>query len=138
MDKQPLGIPLDELKRFAFALMELDLMLQTSGAGRALNLCDELRSELDQHIFAEFTDLPEQERFDITYTTDALGFTGEHCSLDHVLAILPELCLRLNELVPGSRAQKLAQSLAQELEKPSVLQKLRASQERLEYSERSA
>ena len=133
MSRKPLGIPLDGLKRFTFALMELDLMLQTSGAGRALNLCDELRSELDQHIFAEFTDLPEQERFDITYTADALGFTGEHCSLDHVLGILPELSLRLNELAPASRVHKLAQSLEQELEKSSVQKKLLASQARLAH-----
>ena len=131
MARPPLGIPLDDHGRFAFALMELDFVLQRSGAGRAQSLCDELRSEFDEHVFSEFAELPKQERLDIYYSADSLGFTAEKCSLDHALEFFPQIPRKLGQALPGSPVHKFATALERELDKSAVLEKLRASQERL-------
>ncbi len=135
--RPPLGIPREEHRRYALALMELDFLLDHSGAGRASKLCNELRSELDEHIFAEFTELPKQSRFDTYYTADWIGFKPEECSLDHALGILPELVERLDAVLPDSPVHKAALDFQKELGKSAVQQKLLASQERHERAEKA-
>lgn len=126
--RENLGIPLEKHRKFAIALMELDLLAQTPPCpGKIGKLCDELRYELDEHVFAEFQDLPEQKRFDIYYPRRSEDFDPDNCQMCHVLDSLPAFISLLAEASPNSRAIKLAEELLDEINKADRRKKLPAS-----------
>lgn len=112
-----LGIPLEKHRIYAPALMHLDLLAPgLKRAGKLAYLCEELRSELDAHVFFEFTELPEQRRFDVYYTAPP-DFDPDKGSLGDLLPTLVDLAQALAAAAPDTRVCRLAQGLLQEAEK---------------------
>lgn len=127
MSRKPLGIPLEKHRQFSIALMELDLLAQTPPCpGKIGKLCDDLRYELDEHVYDEFQDLPKQKRFDVYYTAPD-DFDPENCQMKHVLEALPYFITLLAAAAPNSRATKLAEELLDELNREDRQRTLPAS-----------
>lgn len=124
-----LRIPLEKHRLFAFALQELDRLAHDpsapAGMGKA---CDDLRSELDEHVVAEFTDLSMQERFDVYYTAPE-NFLEHRCDLEHGMRVLSELIAALEAADPQGQALVHARKLLRESDKFALKQEARARRE---------
>lgn len=114
MPRRLLGIPLEKHHKFAFALFEMDWLAQHPPySSRMKDACNKLRSELDEHVFMEFTELPEQKRLDVYYTFPH-GFPEQKFDLEHDIRVLSELIDELEAVDPGGKAIIHARKLQQE------------------------
>ena len=124
-----LRIPLEKHRLFAFALQELDRLAHDPSAPAGMKkACDDLRYELDEHVVAEFTDLPMQERFDVYYTAPE-NFLEHRCDLEHGMRVLSELIAALEAADPQGKALVLARKLRREADGLAVRQEARARRE---------
>lgn len=124
-----LCIPLEKHRLFAFALQELDRLAHDPSAPAGMRkACDNLRSELDEHVFDEFKNLPEQERFDVYYTAPK-DFLEHECDLQHGLRVLDELIAALEAADPQGKALVHARTLRRKADGLAVRQEARARRE---------
>lgn len=124
-----LRIPLEKHRLFAFALQELDRLAYDPSAPAGMKTaCDALRYELDEHVFDEFKNLPEQERFDVYYTAPE-NFLEHRCDLEHGMRVLSELIAALEAADPQGQALVHARKLLRESDKFALKQEARARRE---------
>lgn len=130
------GFSFEEHTAFATALEELMVLAQRYPAssvkagqlqGILEHALDELKSEMDEHVFRDCEDLPEQQRFETYYPHTRLEV--EECCFERPRKVLVEKLEVLEHRAPNGKAAKLTRKILQTVDTLAALETSRTTPE---------